>query len=266
MGENDDAPPAEAGKGDAPPAGADQGAPADQNDPYRPDGLPDDFMGASDRETIDKVVAAHAAEKKRADGLRDKLAGGALPKSADEYPEIEYSPEFVEKHGPPAAADDPMHKIAREAAFNAGIPPEAFSRFVPAVLEAAGEAGILEPPLSLEAEVQAAGGEAAYKANMGVLDQRFDGLLAQGKIDEGGREELRVAAATAAGQKALLAVLDLSREQGVEIDPSADGGRAVTVDTVRARMQDDRYDSTGAKFDPEFVKETRRQAKLVGLG
>jgi hypothetical protein len=226
---------------------------------YRPEGLADDFAGETDQETIDKLLAGVTEATKRADGLRKKLGEG-VPKSADEYPELSFSEDFVSKHGNPAPKDDPVLDIVKSKAMEAGISAEAYNGFVTGVLEAAAEKGLLEAPFDPNAEFEKAGGKEAYERRMHALDQRLDGLVSQEKLTADQRELAKAFQATADGMGLFEAIFGLASEKGVQLDGDASpgSGSVRSLDDVKKRMDDPRYDSTSKDFDPEFVAETRR--------
>lgn len=275
MSEENESTPGDTPADEMPPAGGDGGAGEGgegeggegdgQPQGYRPEGLADDLAGANDQETIDKLLEGLTKANERAEGLREKLARQpGAPKTADEYPDLKFSDDFIAKHGNPAPKDDPMLDIIRDRALAAGITPDAYNGFVTGVLEAAAEQGILEAPFDQDAEFEKAGGKEEYKRRAEVLKNRFDGLLAQEKISEGQRKEAEVFQATADGMALLEAIFGLAGEKGVQLDGGAPSPAGkMTPDAVRRDMRDDRYQRGSPKFDPAFAKEVDERAAKV---
>ncbi|MEP3072824.1 hypothetical protein [Maricaulis sp.] len=261
----DETPPA-GGDGAAGEGGEGEGGEGDgQPQGYRPEGLADELAGANDQETIDKLLEGLTKANERAEGLREKLAQKpGAPKTADEYPDLKFSDDFIAKHGNPAPKDDPMLGIIRDRALAAGITPDAYNGFVTGVLEAAAEQGILEAPFDQDAEFEKAGGKDAYERRMRSLDQRFEGLVSQGKLTAEQRELAKAFQATADGMGLFEAVFGLAGEKGVQLDgDAASAASKMTVEAVRRDMRDDRYQRGSAKFDPAFAKEVDERAAKV---
>ena len=275
MSEENENTPGDTPADEAPPAGGDggtgeggegEGSEGDgQPRGYRPEGLADELAGANDQETIDKLLEGLTKANERADGLREKLARQpGAPKTADEYPDLKFSDDFIAKHGNPAPKDDPMLDIIRDRALAAGITPDAYNGFVTGVLEAAAEQGILEAPFDPEAEFEKAGGKDAYERRMRSLDQRFEGLVSQGKLTAEQRELAKAFQATADGMGLFEAVFGLAGEKGVQLDgDAASAASKMTVEAVRRDMRDDRYQRGSSKFDPAFAKEVDERAAKV---
>lgn len=100
----------------------------------RPDGFPEEFWDA-DKNTpnLDNMFKSYQTEKKRADGLRAKLSKGEFEgKAPEDYKE--YSVELSDELRPLVPEDDPIYDAARQAAKQAGLPKEAFNKFMGPVI------------------------------------------------------------------------------------------------------------------------------------
>lgn len=123
----------------------------------KPEGFPDEFWdGEKGAPVIDKLFQSYQQEKKRAEGLRVKLSKGEFegkpPADISEYT-------FELPEGAPeglVANDDPLLIAAKEAAKNAGLPKEAFAKFMGPVIAKIAEArSAMDTPVS-EEEINAA--------------------------------------------------------------------------------------------------------------
>lgn len=144
-------PAASAGAAAADPAAAAGGAPdpaaaaaagaGDVPQPYRPEGLTDDYLGANDQETIDKMKAA-------LDGFT-----AAAPEDVAAYSAFneESIPETLRPHIG-ALAQDPLFGKVSEKAKELRLPVETFQTLTTELYTAAQDAGLLEEPLDVEAE------------------------------------------------------------------------------------------------------------------
>ena len=100
----------------------------------KPEGFPDDFWDAEKKApSIDKLYNSYAQEKKRAEGLRVKLSKGEFDGKAPEDIK-EYTLELSDELKTLVPEGDPMFEAARKAAKEAGLPKEAFSKFMMPVL------------------------------------------------------------------------------------------------------------------------------------
>ena len=107
----------------------------------RPEGFPEEFWDATaNAPVVDRLFSSYQQEKKRAEGLRVKLSKGEFegkaPADISEYT-------FELPEGAPenlVPNDDPLLVAAKEAAKNAGLPKEAFSKFMGPVIAKIAEA------------------------------------------------------------------------------------------------------------------------------
>lgn len=248
------------------PTGADAGNPAP--DPasappsdgavpglYRPEGIADHLVGATDRDTIDNLFKAY-------DGARREMsARGSMPKTADEYG---FEPGDALNAYFPEPAKDPGLALARAAALKFGITQPQFQGFIAETLGGMAEAGMFVEPYNPQAEVAKIGealkaaGEAHGKDDIGrVVQQATDFvtvLAEQLKLDEGAKGALSALTDSASGIAALEAIRKSSGEAGIRLGGNA-AGQGWTAAKLREAMGDPRYDPQSAKYSADFQKE-----------
>jgi hypothetical protein len=234
--------------------GADQGG--DVPARYEPEGVDPNDLGETDQETIDKLL-------KRQKGLREELAKKpGAPKTADDYPAIEFDEAYSSAFGDPK--DDDLMKLVRDTAHKHGLSADAYQGFVRDVLQGAAESGVLERPLDLKGEIERAGGQAAYDEQVQTLGAKIDGFKGQGKLTEQGAAELKPLLVTAGGQEALKFMFGAMAERGVQVAPGESaGGEFATMEQVKAAMSDPRYDTTSLKYDAAYVEKVRAAHKRL---
>ncbi len=117
----------------------------------KPEGFPDDFWDADKKSpALDKLYNGYTQEKKRAEGLRQKLSKGEFDGKAPEDIK-EYVLELSDELKPLVPDDDPIYNAAKLAAKDAGLPKEAFSKFMlPIITELAKHKSEAEAPPSAE--------------------------------------------------------------------------------------------------------------------
>ena len=117
--------------------------------PYFPDGLSDSYRGKTERDTIDNLAAVIKTQRER-DSARD------VPKEAEGYLSVADLKDFelsddLKPHYEAMNEDKALLAAATEAK-KAGVDRGDFHRMLSAAMKAAADAGMLEPPLDLEAE------------------------------------------------------------------------------------------------------------------
>lgn len=109
-------------------------APVEIKEGEKPEFLPEELWDADNKQVkLNDLLKAYEADNKRMKGLRDKLAKGGkseAPKSIDEYDL---------KYGEQDFTDDEVYRFAREAALEAGVSKDAFSKFMNKFLGATAE-------------------------------------------------------------------------------------------------------------------------------
>lgn len=226
------------------------GAPNSAPAIYRPDGLPDHLVGATDTATIDALFKAYS-------GARTELSTrGGAPDSVDAYA-LSFADDAPD-HVKAITADDPAIKLARDLALKHKMSPVQFG-FVTDFLGEATRAGMIDAPLDLKAEMMAFGGEDAFEKARGAIKAQVETLKTRGLVGDAEMAEFEMITSTAAGLKLVAAL----RSEG----PSAlnvDGGNRVsglTFDDVEARMNDPRYSTRSPKYDAAFRDQTSQMLK-----
>lgn len=139
------------GGGETPPAAASpDGTPA-ASTPYRPEGLPEHFLGANDRETMDKMSAALAGFRKQISDVPDK------PEAYKDFGEVDPA---LKPYMDTLTGDklfDGMTSYAKEN----NIPKGVFQGMVSKYIGLAAEMGMLEPPIDVARERELLTPEAA---------------------------------------------------------------------------------------------------------
>lgn len=133
--------------GGAPDPAAGQAPPADSpaGGLYRPEGLPDQFHGANDRETIDKMFGALK-------GYREKQATAEPPpKTVDEY-KFEWSDTVKGYVDTLEKVKDPLFQGVKEDLLAAGIPSAQANKLMNGLLGRLLTMDVLEKPIDIEAE------------------------------------------------------------------------------------------------------------------
>ena len=129
-------------QGQGTPQGSSQQPPA----AYYPEGLADNFRGANDRETIDKLFA-------------DFKGRPTAPAKAADY-KLELGQDFTAKFGD--LKDDPVVGIWRDVAHKIGLSNQQFTNVIPEIYAGLEKAGLIEKPTDFNAE--------AAKLAPGVVD------------------------------------------------------------------------------------------------
>lgn len=122
----------------------------------KPEGFPDDFWDAEKKTPVaEKLYEAYNHEKNRAEGLRKKLSKGEFEGGAPEDVK-DYVVEMDEAMKAIVPDGDPLFEAAREAAKQAGLPKEAFAKFMGPVLAKLAELSPKEPTAEEMATYKAA--------------------------------------------------------------------------------------------------------------
>lgn len=252
-----EAAPGEKGAVENPPLKAGKDAPKI----YRPEGLPDHLLGATDQETIDKLVAQNK-------GFRDDTAKrGAVPRDATTY-DLALSDDA--KAAWKVADDDQAVGLIKEVAHEYGLTDKqagVFGKF----LDVAMERGIIPKPVTPDvlftslAPADAAPGDRVSLGERRYLDAEayLNTLGNTLGLSEDERRDTLMMATTKGG---LLLIERMMRSSGVETSVTVEGrgktGGEITPDSLRARQADERNNRGSPKFDPSFQAETDRQYKL----
>lgn len=222
---------------------------------YRPEGLPDHFLGKSDKETIDNLAKAAMNARKAIGDF------GELPASAKDYafqPTEKVAP-FLGDFG-----NDPVFAIVTEAAHKAGIREKQFAPFVNTMLEAMVSANFLEDPWDAAKEAAALEPSITDPAERAkAVDRRIrDNAAWLKSLETRGMDKEAVAALEGSlDRAAAVKAVEWFRQQMRETTPilSGQGGsQGVTEAQLKERTRDPRNQVGGPKFDSTFAEETTR--------
>jgi hypothetical protein len=243
-------------------SGGDGGAPPA---PYRPDGLPDHLVGASERETIDKLWKAQ-------EGYRQAQAKYEPP-PADASG---YTFEFSDKVKPYAAdfGEDKFFGGVKEDLLAAGIGSKTANAFLDKVLGRMIDMNLVDAPVDVEAEkvklapaeaksLPPAERDAAIQRRVSTNVAFVDSLKAKGF----GAEAASDLAAELVAFPALNDLVEFMR-LGQGAGPALGGNQAgeATRADLEKRMADPRQKFGTATFDADFAKETDRLFRVVHGG
>lgn len=137
----------------------------------KPEGFPDDFWDAEKKApVIDKLFTDWQRKDKIAKDLRVKLGKGEFEGKPPEDIK-EYTVELSDELKPLVPEDDRIYNAARQAAKDAGLPKEAFNKFMqPVIAELAKAKAEMETPPTAE-EIEA--GRMAEVEKLGPSGQKI---------------------------------------------------------------------------------------------
>lgn len=140
----------------AEPAGAPVPAAAAAAADYWPETLDKSFKGADAKSTLDNLATRLADNDKALKGYRDADARRDVVKTVEEMVDFSKAPDFkVEERNKPyfdALATDPLFKAVADTAIKDGVGRRALGNLYQNFLNAASEAGLLEPAIDPKAE------------------------------------------------------------------------------------------------------------------
>ncbi len=142
---------------------------------YMPEGLPDTFKGANEREIIDKLWKAHSDAPKP-------------PAAATDY-KLEMPKELQAFLDP---AKDPVLPLFRDVAMKVGLTQTQFQGAIAGLYSVMAEKGLLQQPVDLNAEFAAIGGvegDTASRVQRGIakiqdLETKLTGLATRQQISK----------------------------------------------------------------------------------
>lgn len=115
---------------------------------YKPSGLADHYLGASNNETIDKLAKA-------VEGYRTRDAANQVPEKVEGYSDFGADiPPEIAPHLETLKAD-PLYGRMAQFALDQKMSAPAYQGLVKQFLAVSGEMGLLEPPVDVKAERQA---------------------------------------------------------------------------------------------------------------
>lgn len=219
---------------------------------YRPEGIPDHMVGATDQETIDKLFKA-------VDGFRKTRGESGIPDTPEgytfEFPEDEQSKIFrFDQDG-----KDPVLEAFRPLFHELGVSQKGAQALVSKLAEVA--AGL---PLASEGEsgddadfafAQYGGPEKARPVIDGVMAWA-SALKGPAKLDDGDLAEVAVMTSYGKGLSVLSKMRLASGQEPIPVDISGDAVKddGLTQAQLNEMVADPRYHDP-RKRDPEFVKK-----------
>lgn len=234
-----------------------------------PEGVPEQFRGATADETLGKVLGGYNELNTRTEGLRTKLAG--LPKAPEKPDLYEYTPSDRLKPFFGDLASNPAFGLFRTAAHKHGIPQAAFAGILEDVYGPMAEKGLLPAPFDPKAELKTFASElgldqaGATKA-LTDADAFAKGLTAQlkdvpEKMKEQVNDLLLGLTDTAAGNVLLRALSGRLAENGIRIGGEGSAAGEITAEDLKTLDADPRIDPQNAnhpdvnkRFDPDLRK------------
>ncbi len=257
------APPPAAGQAPAatPPVAAGEAAA-----PYRPDGLPDNLAGATDRETIDALAKA-------VKGYRDRDASRDVPQDAAGYLDFGDVPEATKPYFADLK-DDPLFARAAAVAHAEGVGKAAFTKMLAAAFEGGIEAGLFEPPVDKAAERAALLPDAAKalpkSEQDAAIDRRMTDNIAwltqmtgRGLPKDAADHMLMMLGDSAKGHQAIEFFRGQMEGGGPKPVGGGAGGPAETREALRAQLAEPKHDPRNIAFDRASYDALR--AKLLAL-
>jgi hypothetical protein len=207
--------------------------------------LPEQFRADTPEDALGKAVEAWK-------GARDKMREG-VPATADEYGDLQLSDAAKAAYGE-IPADDPVMKLARERALDAGISKAAFQAFLPSLMDGLVESGLAPDTLNPDTEIEALGGDEKASQRRETLNGWLEGLKGQKKLEDGQIREAQLIMATADGVKLIEALRGLASESTIDPAPGSGAGK-VTEESIKEMRQDSRYRTDSSQYDPAYRKE-----------
>lgn len=225
--------------------------------PYRPDGLPDHFLGANDRETVDKL-------HKAVEGFRKSMGDkGEVPKDAGAYA---FEPSDTVKPYTEGLEGDAFFQAVKGEAHKVGLGSKQFNLFMNGIMSQMIEGGLVGEPFSADKEMQALlpdvadPKERATKADALVRDNLALIEAWKGRGENALPDSVHTFLQSNMDRAAANQLVAWVAAQMGETRPALGGAPSggVTEAQVNARVADPRNRPDGPKYDPAFARETNR--------
>jgi hypothetical protein len=216
------------------PSSADETPPAAPVAGFDLTALPETLRGTTPDESLAKVWDAH-----------QKLQP---PKTAADYA-IQFADGVEEVIG----KDDAAVSLARELAHKVGMPAGQFGPFVAEFVKLGLERGVLSAPIDRAKEIELLGGPEQATARL-QAGRDWLALAKQSKsLSPAAIGEIELLLVTAGGVEAF----EKLRGASSSVMPSGNPAPPpMTLETLRERQRDPRYDTTSRLYDPAFRKAT----------
>jgi hypothetical protein len=226
---------------------------------YFPKDLPEQFKGATNNETIDKLYAEVAGRPKP-------------PEKPDGY-KLELSEDFTKKFG--ELKDEKDSKVLgawREAAHELGLSDQQFSGAIEKFYGAMEKAGLLDLGPDPDAEIEKLKPKSGDdRSRLAAAQKRINdagawvaGLEARG-LDKAGVVMLAGLLENAQGIQAIEFLQKTFQTPGLVAGGQGGSAGGDTKESLEGLMRDPRYDSQNAAYDPRFRSDVDgRWRKLHG--
>jgi hypothetical protein len=233
--------------------GAPNGQQAPVNGAYFPEGLPDEFKGANERETIDKLAA--------------KLTGLPKPPASPKDYKFELSPEMKDKFGD--LKDDKFMPLWAETAHELDLDDGRATAALEKLYQKMDKAGLIDRGPDYTAEMQKLMPKSgntreqlvAVQARINGAQAFIQGLETNGALTKDLAAILHANTDTASGvmlMEALQKAMGGTGLQGGGVPP------AIYSDADwRRDMNDERYSTSSPKHDPEFRRSVDDKASKL---
>lgn len=239
--------------------------------PYRPEGLADEWSGASDKETIDKLFGV-------AKGYRDRDGARGVPEKPDAYHTFDVDKLVADKAIDPsmkphieALAKDPIMGAVSAYAFEHKVPVPVMQGIIAKAFSEAQKAGIMEPMLDEKAERAALVPDAAKGKPQAEQDQAVDARLKANedwvKLMMAPGADGKASLPKEVGENALLMLMDTAqgnqflewvraKVEGGGTGPSAAGqGGAQSGDASREQLRADMKALDAKRGTPDWTPQ-----------
>jgi len=215
---------------------------------YYPENLPEALRGTNDRETIDKLCGEVASRPKP-------------PATAKDY-KYEFEKDFTDKFGD--LKDDPVLPMWSEIALELGLDNKTAQAVVPKLFDKLAKAGLIAPPVDMDKELLKLepnetdpvrrASKAATRVN--AIGTKLQGLQTRGILNKTDMVRLSTMYLDADAVMTYEKIINLiPDEHGLQSVHGAGPGGGETKDTIKAKMNDPRYDSLNPKYDAAYRKQ-----------
>lgn len=237
------------GGDDDPKGGAGDPACAASGSPYFPEGIPEQFKGANDKETIDKLFTDINGRPK-------------APEKADAYT-FTPSEDFTKKFGD--LKDDKVLNVYREVAHELGLTNDQYTGSVEKLYGALDKHGLLDLGPDPDAEIELLKPKTGDEATRLASAQKrindagtFVASLETRGLPKAGVVMLGSLLENATGIQTIEFLQRTFQTPGLTAGGQPGNAGGVSRADVEKRMLDPRYDALSGQFDKGFYEETHR--------
>jgi hypothetical protein len=228
-----------------------------------PEGFPDRLKADKPEDFVAKLQEDWKQQ-------HQKLSG--LPQPAKAIEEYAFKPSDKVAPFVGDLAKDPVFSVAQKAALAAGLPVDAFQKFVGKFYDDMADGGLLTKPLDVKAEALKFLGktdaqvdeETALKELAPIAEPLFgliDKVCADHKLSPEAKAAAYALMDTADGMTFVKALVDAAKTPGIQPGGQGGGANGVTRAQLIERQQDPRNKFGSSQWDPAFKAETDRLYK-----